>query len=120
MRSTPPARGAHRSARPTVKEYLVEQGWTGAESKTAASPVAPPATAERLSKRTRTKLDERVQRGLSGATKEHPFVNSLGMRFVPVPGTNVLFSVWETRVKDYQAFCDATGRSWEKPTFSAD
>ena len=46
-----------------------------------------------------------------------PFVNSLGMRFVPVPGTNVLFSVWETRVKDYQAFCDATGRSWEKPRF---
>ena len=44
-------------------------------------------------------------------------MNSLGMRFVPVPGTNVLFSVWETRVKDYQAFCDATGRSWEKPRF---
>jgi hypothetical protein len=51
------------------------------------------------------------------ATKEQPFVNSLGMKFVAVPGTNVLFSVWETRVKDYQAFCDATGRSWEKPRF---
>jgi hypothetical protein len=49
--------------------------------------------------------------------KKHPFVNSLGMGFVPVPRTNVLFSVWETRVKDYQAFCDATGRSWEKPRF---
>ena len=44
-------------------------------------------------------------------------MNSLGMRFVPVPGTDVYFSVWETRVKDYQAFCDATGRSWEKSTF---
>ena len=44
-------------------------------------------------------------------------MNSLGMKFVPVPGADVLFSVWETRVKDYQAFCDATGRTWEKPRF---
>jgi formylglycine-generating enzyme required for sulfatase activity len=28
-----------------------------------------------------------------------------------------LFCIWETRVQDYQAFADATGRSWEKPSF---
>ncbi len=33
--------------------------------------------------------------------------NSLGMRFVPVG--NVLVAVWPVRVRDFQAFCEATG-----------
>jgi len=32
------------------------------------------------------------------------FVNTLGMPFVPVPGTEVQFCIWETRVKDYAAY----------------
>jgi|GEM_PF-2876415 len=47
------------------------------------------------------------------ATKESPFVNSLGMRFVPVAGTKVLFSIWETRVKDFGAFVRESGYAWQ-------
>ena len=42
------------------------------------------------------------------------FVNTLGMPFVPVPGTDVQFCMWETRVKDYAAYAAANaGGGWE-------
>lgn len=45
------------------------------------------------------------------------FTNSLGLRFVAIPGLKVLFCVWETRVKDYEAFVTATRREWTPPDF---
>ena len=40
----------------------------------------------------------------SSPTKDRPFVNSLGMPFVPVPGTTVWFGQWPVRVQDYAKF----------------
>jgi hypothetical protein len=48
---------------------------------------------------------------------DQPWENTLGMKFVPVPGTAVLFAVWDTRVQDYRAFADETHIEWPKAGF---
>lgn len=49
------------------------------------------------------------------------YTNSLGMIFVPVPGTSVMMCIHETRRKDYVAYVRASGvmdgRGWEKTTW---
>jgi len=59
------------------------------------------------------------------AAKEAPFVNSLGMKFVPVEitggstdGKRVLFSVWDIRVQDYLEYSRENGIRPEKPSFA--
>ncbi|HVV71883.1 MAG TPA: formylglycine-generating enzyme family protein, partial [Verrucomicrobiae bacterium] len=49
------------------------------------------------------------------------FVNSLGMRFAPVPRTTVLFSIWDTRVEDYRLYAEANpggDSNWKNPGFA--
>ena len=55
---------------------------------------------------------------LANATKDKPFVNTFGMRFVPVPimsgptaGQRVLFGVWDVRVQDYAAYAAANPKA---------
>ena len=57
------------------------------------------------------------------ASRDLPFENTLGMRFVPIRGPNgerLLVSIWETRRGDFAAFREATGRetpkeNWKSP-----
>ena len=51
------------------------------------------------------------------ASQEHPWEDSLGLKFVPVLGTSVLFAIWDTRVQDFQVFVaetnyQVTGAMW--------
>jgi len=56
--------------------------------------------------------------GCGKKTTTKAFTNTLGMVFKPVPGTEVQFCIWETRVKDYAAFAavnSGVDESWKKP-----
>jgi formylglycine-generating enzyme required for sulfatase activity len=75
---------------------------TNAEPKVAAEKQEPPKTEPKPEAKIPT----------------NAFVNTLGMPFVPVPGTEVSFCIWETRVKDYAAYAAANAgvdESWKKP-----
>ncbi len=81
-----------------------EKKW--AEAQTAANQVllmdAGNAEAMALLERVKQSLDPQY------ASKEAPWTNSLGMPFVPVPGTKALFCIWDVRVQDFEAFMNAT------------
>ena len=123
-------------ATPTVEEKAPPTPEVAVQS--SAKPTAPVAVAIPSPSITAApSKEELARRALDNATKDNPWVNSLGMKFVPVAGTQVLFSVWDTRVQDFEAFVKSTGydprvgmysvgkdgwkqrgATWRKPGFS--
>jgi serine/threonine protein kinase len=73
----------------------------------------PPPTPKPATPLPATPAPQPVTQNPAIATKDAPFVNSLGMKFVPAGTPGVLFCIWETRVKDYRAFAEASQRNWE-------
>ena len=61
-----------------------------------------------------TFLATRLEKSI-GPAPGQPFINSLGMKFVPV--SDIRVSIWETRVQDYAIFLQATGRRYEPTDF---
>src|SRR5262245_15427060 len=57
------------------------------------------------------------ERAVSADVPSATVTNSLGMPFVKVPGTKVLFCVWITRVQDYEQYLKAAGKTAEPPGF---
>ncbi|TDU67301.1 caspase domain-containing protein [Prosthecobacter fusiformis] len=70
-------------------------------------------------KPTLPRLSDLLATAPGSASIEKPFLNTLGMKFVPVltyqGGEKVLFSIWETRRKDYAAYKNRdAGDTWKK------
>lgn len=52
------------------------------------------------------------------ATKDLPWINSLGMPFVPIPRFEARFCIWPVRVQDYEAYCVSSSEKFPEIPFS--
>lgn len=52
------------------------------------------------------------------ATRDSPWVNTLGIPFVPIPRFDTRFCIWPVRVQDYEAYCMASGAQFPEIPFS--
>jgi formylglycine-generating enzyme required for sulfatase activity len=83
--------GGGVAAASVAEESAPQSGSSGAASKTAATP--------------------------ADATKDSPWVNTLGMPFVPIPRFETRFCIWPVRVQDYEAYSLASGATYPQVGF---
>jgi hypothetical protein len=69
--------------------------------------VAPPPPARPVVEESKNEGDYTDNPGR--AAMGHPFLNSLGMPFVPTARSKTLFCIWLLRIKDYGQYCAETG-----------
>jgi hypothetical protein len=74
------------------------------------------AFAERASNVASTPISARTDPAL--ATRENPFVNGLGLPFVPIADHTTLFCIWELRVRDYQLYCEESAAEFPSCDFA--
>ena len=94
-------------------KVAAEKEPTPAEKAAAEKAAAEKAAAEKAAAEKAAVIKKSADEAQANA-----FVNTLGMKFVPVPGTEVQFCIWETRVKDYAEYAAANAgvnASWKKP-----
>ncbi|MFZ4777704.1 MAG: SUMF1/EgtB/PvdO family nonheme iron enzyme [Terrimicrobiaceae bacterium] len=73
----------------------------------SAAPVVPdqpPVVAPKQEK----KVEGRFTTDPAQASRACPFINSLGLSFVPIPRSKTLFCTWLARIQDYEQFCHET------------
>jgi hypothetical protein len=101
-------------------EIIGPAGLVWIEPVIAASPPAQGSPPSSQAEVPITKPATKASSSLSQATKDAPFVNSLGMKFVPVPGTKVLMCIHETRRQDYEVYAAekaGVNPEWKTPTY---
>ena len=80
------------------------------------SPPLPPNPPQPESVEPTAAAESSVPNPVTGlATRDVPFVNSLGMKFVPVPMTKVLFCIHEVRKVDFMSFKRDSGLQFSPP-----
>ncbi len=87
----------------------------GIETRPASKPVDAPEPVSEPERKSKPVGNYADHPGSASLTR--PFLNSLGMSFVPTTRSKTLFCTWQVRVLDYQQYCDETQTAFPEVDF---